>query len=473
MAYTKQNFENGQILTAEQLNHMEQGIAAPDWHDVTNKPFYDLEPWIPPVTLPEPGAESMIIRNHMISASATDKVCWIKENTKYVVNLNGTDYECESFTISNPQFKGNVCLGNQSILLPLAGNGMPFLLISNTNLSPAGTDVFLEDDSLTSCTISIRLADEPTIKHLDPKYIKDMYYDYEIDELPLTETMLTDGSAELAEGFMLIGGAEYKVRFNGQSYICTAVDFSSLGGIIFLGNDNLMGNESSRTEPFCIVSSFDTSSSTLMVNDTSAYSCSIAVTRLEAQKIPQRFMPWSPQTGNALYWDGSIIDSDVTVVPGDTGGQIFIKVSDIVPTEEELKEGITLTEYVDGSEICTYVPGPVTYSSDGTIWLGVLRPTAVIVRTPSQDGALTEGIYFIVTKAELGADLMEFRAGAITVHALHRFTSCPTLHGSAMPKYLDTLCVDRIVFRSPLGRLYALSVSDNGATVFKEVGTAQ
>ena len=470
MAYTKQNFENGQILTAEQLNHMEQGIAAPDWDDVTNKPFYDIEPWIPPVTLPEPGEEEMIIRNHMISASATDKVCWIKENTKYVVNFNGTDYECESFTHSN--FPGTVYLGNIHIVLPIAGNDLPFLLMSNSNLDYEQIEVHV-DEGITSCTISIRLADEPTIKHLDPKYIKDMYYDYEIDELPLTETMLTDGSAELAEGFMLIGGAKYKVSFNGQSFVCTAVDFSSLGGIIFLGNDNLMGNESSRTEPFCIVSSYDTSSSTLIVSDTSAYSCSIAVSRLEAQKIPQRFMPWSPQTGNTLYWDGSIIDSDVTVVPGGTGGQIFIKVSDIVPTEEELKEGITLTEYVDGSEICTYVPGPVTYSSDGTIWLGALLPTAVIVSTPSQDGALTEGIYFIVTKAELGPGLMEFRAGAITVHALHRFTSCPTLHGSAMPKYLDTLCVDRIVFRSPLGRLYALSVSDDGATVFKEVGAAR
>lgn len=31
MAYERQNFANGQVLTAEQLNYMEEGIAANDW----------------------------------------------------------------------------------------------------------------------------------------------------------------------------------------------------------------------------------------------------------------------------------------------------------------------------------------------------------------------------------------------------------------------------------------------------------
>ncbi len=31
MAYGKQYFTNGQVLTAEQLNHMEDGIVANEW----------------------------------------------------------------------------------------------------------------------------------------------------------------------------------------------------------------------------------------------------------------------------------------------------------------------------------------------------------------------------------------------------------------------------------------------------------
>lgn len=298
MAYTKQNFENGQILTAEQLNHMEQGIAAPDWNDMTNKPFttvagdtltwngntegletfdgmykvadnvitmdmlsqgaivtfngqtasladylydagngaimfdvgmflsvdmddpesgttlskgvyfaqgvsgltingytgfvkeqikpdalpdgigaqpdwnqnspdapdyiknkpfYDLEPWIPPVTLPEPGAERMEILGHMI-----------KENTKYVVNFNGTDYECESFTLSD--FQGDVYLGNFHILVSgFEDNGLPFLLRSTIHVNYEMIEVRV-DDSLTSCTISIRIASEPAVVPIPVKY---------------------------------------------------------------------------------------------------------------------------------------------------------------------------------------------------------------------------------------------------------------------------------------------------------------
>ena len=39
MAYTKQNFEDGQTLKAEHLNKMEEGIAAPDWDQMVNRPF--------------------------------------------------------------------------------------------------------------------------------------------------------------------------------------------------------------------------------------------------------------------------------------------------------------------------------------------------------------------------------------------------------------------------------------------------
>lgn len=42
MAYTKQNFEDGQVLTAEHLNKMEQGIAdAADYNKLENRPFVE------------------------------------------------------------------------------------------------------------------------------------------------------------------------------------------------------------------------------------------------------------------------------------------------------------------------------------------------------------------------------------------------------------------------------------------------
>lgn len=39
MAYTKQNFEDGQVLNAEHLNKMEDGIVNQSWNDLKDKPF--------------------------------------------------------------------------------------------------------------------------------------------------------------------------------------------------------------------------------------------------------------------------------------------------------------------------------------------------------------------------------------------------------------------------------------------------
>ena len=41
MSYNKQNFENGQVLKAEHLNHIEDGIANQSWNDLKDKPFGD------------------------------------------------------------------------------------------------------------------------------------------------------------------------------------------------------------------------------------------------------------------------------------------------------------------------------------------------------------------------------------------------------------------------------------------------
>ena len=39
MAYEKQNFENGQVLKAEHLNHIEDGIVNQSYNDLKDKPF--------------------------------------------------------------------------------------------------------------------------------------------------------------------------------------------------------------------------------------------------------------------------------------------------------------------------------------------------------------------------------------------------------------------------------------------------
>ncbi len=296
------------------------------------------------------------------------------------------------------------------------------------------------------------------------------FYTYEVRELALTEIILTEASAELG-GFTLMGDTEYEVSFDGVSYVCTSVDLSSLGGIIYLGNDALIGNESSRTEPFCIVSPVGSEVSSLTVSDTAACSCTVSIVRRGVMKLHEKYLPYSPAQGDTLCWDGSFADKEVSVAPGTGGGQIFIRVSDAVLTEEELAGGVTIREYIHGSYVSTQVPGPLKYPDDGTLWLGMLLPTVAIVNTPSSDGdTMSPGIYFVITKAELGMGLMEFRACSLTVPGCGKFVSCPTVDAAAIPRYLNEMCLDRLIFRSPLGRLFSLSVSDGGETLFSAVG---
>lgn len=300
-------------------------------------------------------------------------------------------------------------------------------------------------------------------------YIKNRPFGIEpVEVLPLTVLLLSEGSAQLPSGFALQGDAEYEVNFNGVSYVCSAVDFSALGGIIYMGNDALMGNESARTEPFCIIYTVDDSACTLVVSDATAYSCSVSIVRRDTVKLHQRFLPYSPAMGDTLYWDGSIVGKDVTVSSAAGGTQIYVKVSDAVLTEAELINGVTIRENLAGSNVSSDFAGPLSFPEDGALWLGKLLPTVAIVG--KDRGDLEAGIYFAVTVADMGLGPMEFKAASLTVPGCGKFNSCPTLPAEAMPKYLDGICVDKLILRSPVGKLFSLGISDEGQAQILPVG---
>lgn len=110
MAYTKQSFEDGQVLTAEHLNHMEQGIAAPDWNDVTNRPFYSEQTVIverQTVDLVDQGGGYMATFECSIPLSVGDAI---------TVNFNGTETEHVL-----EEFYGFVAFGDLVTFTPYGG----------------------------------------------------------------------------------------------------------------------------------------------------------------------------------------------------------------------------------------------------------------------------------------------------------------------------------------------------------------
>ena len=301
-------------------------------------------------------------------------------------------------------------------------------------------------------------------------YVKNRpMHDYETEVLPLTVTVLSEGYAQLP--ITIEGDCEYEVSFNGSKYVCTSVDFAALGGIIYIGNDGLMGNDSNRTEPFCIIYTVDDSTCTLMVSDATAYSCSVSIVRRDTVKLHQRFLPYSPAMGDTLYWDGTVDINKVTVVPGTGGTQIYVKVSDVVLTEAELINGVTIRENLAGSNVSSDFAGPLSFPEDGALWLGLLLPTVAIVGKDRDD--MEAGIYFAVTVADLGLGMMEFKALSLTVPGCSRFYSALTLPNEAAPKYVDALCVQKIIFRSSVGKLFSLGISDDGQAQILPVGISQ
>lgn len=288
-----------------------------------------------------------------------------------------------------------------------------------------------------------------------------------VEVLPETVITLTEDGGILPEGFAIEGDTEYEITFNGVKYVCTSVDLSALGGIIYVGNDGLMGNDSVRTEPFCIITATGDLSSSLAVADTAAASCSVSVVQRAVRKIPEKYAPYSFTPGDTLYWDGSMVGREVIDEPADTGTVIYVKVSDVVLSEEDLVNGVIIRECVSGSWVTTEIPGPLTYTG-GILHFGVLLPTVALF-----SGSANAGIYFVITKADFGTGMFELRAASLTVPGYGKFNSCPTLLAEAVPKYLDDICVDKLILRSPAGKLFSLGISDEGQAQILPVGITE
>lgn len=169
MAYTKQNFEDGQVLTAEHLNNMERGIedasVQSDWNQtdaaaadfIKNKPFGDVA-----VTLieeqtctPVPDDTTPVISVKAPGIGSTAQVVF-----------NGTSFDCIVYAV-----EGLPAVGNMSLLSGENDTGEPFLL------------AWL-DDQTTMCFVAdyasdfVIKADGFAVLKLNPKYMDTCTYFY-------------------------------------------------------------------------------------------------------------------------------------------------------------------------------------------------------------------------------------------------------------------------------------------------------
>ena len=154
MAYEPQNFKDGQVLTAEQLNKMEA------WMSMAQPPYIEtgVLDVFPEVTLSAP-VDSNETRNIFFHATEFE----IAVGNEYEVTINGTNYN----TIAS-EFYGVGFIGNGALLgMPADDTGESFCVASTTG---QGTSIAVKD--LT--TITVKVSSNATVVHpLEPMFIPD------------------------------------------------------------------------------------------------------------------------------------------------------------------------------------------------------------------------------------------------------------------------------------------------------------
>jgi hypothetical protein len=304
MPYEKQNFVNGEVLTAEQLNHMEDGIAkamesggVSDYNDLENKPEFKTIN----------GQEIVGEGNIEVTGGAsswndlTDKP-FGEEVKKVYGSHNGSWFqETDTTFVSNGIVRANFPLVvGEFYTVVFNGNAIPNcecvekqrvdnsivpslsvviddkirLIVEYLSETQVGSLLFITiyDHNITEYDYEyeasvevIGIDKETTFTKLDGKYLPDGVPYTEssggmVEILPETEAVYDEDMGYVLHGFLsnIVAGQTYVVNYNGTDYECNALDLSFVQpGLIGLGDLYTLTNggmgESATGEPFAIM----------------------------------------------------------------------------------------------------------------------------------------------------------------------------------------------------------------------------
>lgn len=196
-------------------------IATPDWNQndetapdyIKNRPFYEINDSVETVLFPE---TTVIIDAEFIQLESIQQ---LQAGQTYTVIFNGVTYECVA---REWPAEGAVLIGNGTIYGDHnPANGEPFCFDSYES-----GEIYLNTATPGDYTFSISsVATEKTIHHIDPKYIKDMYYEKEsmVEILEETEVRTARyGEYDKPFTYMLVENETYTVKWNGIEYTCIA-----------------------------------------------------------------------------------------------------------------------------------------------------------------------------------------------------------------------------------------------------------
>lgn len=171
-------------------------------------------------------------------------------NKEYKIQFGDTEYTCEiqSFYLSPVACDMYYLGGNH-----WGGDGYseyPFSIVigkSTESIENIAATINVPEAPASPITVSILLGGE--LKHLDPKYIKDMYHEESSELFSIENAEFVNGEYFCETPFVITDGNTYIVNWDGTEYTCAAYTF---GGLPVIGNTLLFGG-TGNGEPFFIV----------------------------------------------------------------------------------------------------------------------------------------------------------------------------------------------------------------------------
>lgn len=229
------------------------------------------------------GDEYIVVING-VSYKSTLKKCYTDTNGWYAIGLGISEED----TFDSPKADGNV-----PFICYLSGIESPV-----EGVSYKGEMYFYlrqETETFPDTTIKIYHG-ETKIHHLDPKYIKDMYYTSD----PVETTIVAETTFELQNGRgQLIAiqplevGQEYVITLDGTTYNFVA-KFNEDTGVSYIGNLGLIGRGEDTGEMFFIApmqSPIDLNFGIVINSDVVEHNLSIICNISEVHKIDEKYLP--------------------------------------------------------------------------------------------------------------------------------------------------------------------------------------
>jgi len=224
-----------------------------------------------------------------------DGAIGLQEGQNYIVNWNGTEYECECAYIEDGADK-MFCVGNLEIAGIGNSTGEPFMI---TDSVAEDTHAIITTSGDGDYTVSIGKLIE-NIHKINPKYLPEGGFGYTEEKCKMlfSQSSITFSDGMYAEEDMigLQKGKKYTVAFNGEVFECVAknimIDVNN--SAVYIGNERIAGGEDTG-EPFACADIIESGQSVFIITnfDDSTENCTISITgSLEmVHKIDTKFLP--------------------------------------------------------------------------------------------------------------------------------------------------------------------------------------